>query len=666
MAHPADAPSGELDWHDGQPVSRRFGDIFFSRGSGIGETRHVFLAGNGLPERWAHLAAGVQFVVGETGFGTGLNFLCAWTLWNESAPRDARLHYVSAEAYPLARADLARALAPWPELAALRDRLAQRWDDFAPGWHRLAFERGRVVLTLLLGDARATLPRLDAVVDAWFLDGFAPARNPEMWSSPVLAQVARLSRPGTTIATYTCAGEVRRGLERAGFAVRKQAGFGAKREMLCGTLTRAPAAPWRAPWFARPGSPPAERRAVIVGSGPAGASAAASLAARGWTVDVLDRRGDEGPPAAGTHQGVLYAHPSPHPTALNELALAGLQHSARLLRDGLVSAPDDCGLCGVLQLAYDAAESSRQAGVAALGLPRALLHPVDCSDAAGIAGMTMPHGGLLFPSAGWVHPPALCRALLDHPRIRVHRHTTALEIARTGANWFVYEAQGRSFAAPTLVIAAGAESARFPATRHLPLRAIRGQVTLVPETPASRTLRTVLCGAGYVAPARAGVHTLGATHKFRDLEIDVRAAENGENLQRLARLAPALHAALDGPRLDPAALAGLAGLRCSSPDYLPLVGPVADAGEFTRAYAALSRDATLEPDTPSPWLEGLYLNTAHGSRGLITAPLSGEVLAAYLEGEPMPLPAGIVEAVHPSRFVLRALIRRRIGAPRTD
>jgi tRNA 5-methylaminomethyl-2-thiouridine biosynthesis bifunctional protein len=662
LAHPADSPSGELDWHDGQPVSRRFGDVYFSRGSGIGETRHVFLDGNALPGRWAAIAPGTQFVVGETGFGTGLNFLCAWKLWNEAAPRDARLHFVSVEAYPLGREDLVRALAPWPELAALRDPLVERWGDFAPGWHRLAFARGRVALTLLVGDVGATLPRLDAVVDAWFLDGFAPARNPDMWTPAVLAQVARLSRPGTTLATYPCAGEVRRSLEQVGFAVRKDKGFGAKREMLCGTLASAPARPWRAPWFARPAAPRTERHAVIIGGGPAGASTAASLAARGWAVDVLERRVDAGPPAAGKHQGVLYAHPSPHPTALNELALAGLQHSARLLRDGLVPSPRDHGLCGVLQLAYSEAESTRQAAVASLGLPRGLLRPVDRADAAEIAGMAMPHGGLFFPSAGWVHPPALCRTLLDHSRIRVHRGTTALEIARDGPRWTVRDAQGFNVAAPTLIIAGGAESAHFDITRHMPLRVIRGQITLLPATTASLALRTVLCGEGYVAPARGGMHSLGATHKIRDREADVRVDEHLENLERLRRLAPALHAALAADRLDVAALPGLAGLRCSSPDYLPIVGPVVDAAAFLQTYAALARDATLELETPSPWLEGLYVNTAHGSRGLITAPIASELLAAYLEGEPSPLPTGVSEALHPSRFLLRALIRR-IGVP---
>lgn len=656
-----DPASLELDWQDGQPVSRRFGDVYFSRDLGIEETRHVFLAGNALAARWSSLAPGAPFVLGETGFGTGLNFLCAWSLWDEVAPPEARLHVVSVEAYPLAREELARALALWPALERYRAPLVQAWDEFAPGWHRLAFASGRVVLTLLIGDVAAVLPRVDAEIDAWFLDGFAPARNPDMWSPAVIAQVARLSRRGASFATYTVAGEVRRSLEAAGFATRKGPGFGRKREMLSGSLDAPLAAVWHPPWFGRPAGRRDDRRAIVVGGGPAGAATAASLAARGWEVGVLERRSEGAPVAASKHQGILYAHPSPHPTALNELALAGLQYSARLLRQGLLTDPRDYDLCGVLQLAYDEAESKRQAGVSALGLPRALLHLVDRSDAAALAGLAMPHGGLHFPSAGWVHPPALCRALLDHPRIVVTGGSDALELDRAGSDWIVRGANAVLGTAPVLVIAGGAESARFGATRHLPLRAIRGQITLVPATPASAALRVALCGEGYVAPAREGVHSLGATHRFRDREIDVRAAEHAENLGRLAGLAPALSSAVDGAHLDPARLDGLAGLRCSSPDYLPIVGPVVDAPAFAQTYAPLSRDATLELDAPAPWLEGLYVNTAHGSRGLITAPLSGELIAAYLEGEPAPLPRGVIEALHPSRFLLRALVRRRLA-----
>ena len=171
-------------------------------------------------------------------------------------------------------------------------------------------------------------------------------------------------------------------------------------------------------------------------------------------------------------------------------------------------------------------------------------------------------------------------------------------------------------------------------------------------------LRTVLCGEGYVAPARQGFHSLGATHKFHDMSTSLSAREHVENLDRLGRLAPALYEALDATHLDPESLPGRAALRCSSPDYLPIAGPIVDASAFARAYALLARDATLKLEAPSPWLDGLYINSAHGSRGLITAPLAGEILAAYLENEPMPLPRSVVEALHPSRFLLRKLIRR--------
>ena len=649
-------PGDDLEWLDGQPRSRRFGDVYFARESGRDETHHVFLAGNRLAERWATLAPRGRFAIGETGFGTGLGFACAWALWNDVAPPDARLDFVSVERYPLGRTELSQALALWPALAPQRTALLSAWEDFAPGWHRFDFDGGRIALTLLVGDAVLVLPRLDASIDAWFLDGFSPVRNPDMWTPAVLAEVARLARPGATFATYTVAGEVRRGLEVAGFEVRKTPGFGRKREMLCGVRRTDSPSAWRPPWFARP-APPAERRAIVVGAGLAGAATAGILAARGWEVTVVDRRATVAAEASGNHQAVLYAHPSPHPTALNELALAGLQHARRLLDRLLADAPDAYARCGVLQLAFDPAEALRQARVAALGLPAALLEPLQQTQASERAGLEVPHGGLFFPGAGWAHPRALCDALLSGGRVQLVLGTTTSALVRTGANWTVVAGERAVAAAPIVVLAASGEAASFALTRHLPLRAIRGQVTHVPATDASRALLTVLCGAGYATPPRGGLHSLGATHRFGDIGIDVRADEHLENLARLRALSPALHAALGAERLAPASLAGRAGLRCSSPDYLPIVGPVVDAALFASTYAHLSHDATLELDSPVPWLDGLYVNTAHGSRGLISAPIAGELLAAYLDGGPAPLPASVVDALHPSRFLLRALIR---------
>jgi len=234
----------------------------------------------------------------------------------------------------------------------------------------LVLANGRIFLTLIIGDVRDVLEQIDAIVDAWFLDGFAPARNPDMWQPEVLAAVARLSRSGGTCATYTVAGAVRSALETAGFAIEKHKGFGRKREMLRGVLVGAPRAPWRAPWFARPSRPHADRRAMVVGAGLAGTAAAASLARRGWSVAIVDQHATVAAEASGNPQGVLYARPSPHGTVLSELVTSGLQHTCRLFPELGLEDGTDFARCGVLQLAYDADEEARQEKLVSLGWPR--------------------------------------------------------------------------------------------------------------------------------------------------------------------------------------------------------------------------------------------------------------------------------------------------------
>jgi tRNA 5-methylaminomethyl-2-thiouridine biosynthesis bifunctional protein len=286
------------------------------------------------------------------------------------------------------------------------------------------------------------------------------------------------------------------------------------------------------------------------------------------------------------------------------------------------------------------------------------------AEASALANVEVPSGGLFFPRSGWVHPPALCRGLVSHSAIRMIAGREALQLRRPSEEWEVIDVATRIAAAPIVILANAGTAAAFAQTRHLPLRLIRGQLTLVPETAASRALQIVLCGEGYVAPARAGFHSIGATHKFRDPSTAIQ--EHAENLARLAVLAPALYLALSGNQLEPAQLEGRAALRCSTPDYIPMIGPIVNVGAFATTYGGLARDATLQLEAPSPWLDGLFVNTAHGSRGLVTAPISGEILAAYLEGEPAPLPRSVMEAVHPARFLLRQLIRRPTKSKTAD
>ena len=443
-----------VDWQDGVPVSRLFGDVYFSRASGAAETRHVFLRGNALREQWSRLAPRSQFIIGETGFGTGLNFTCAWQLWEEVAPGDARLHFVSVEQYPLASSDMARALALWPELVHYREALLNCWEEFPPGWHRLAFAGGRVLLTLLIGEVAAVLPRLDARVDAWFLDGFAPAKNPEMWRPEVLTEIARLSRADTTLATYTVAGEIRRGLEANGFAVEKRPGFGRKREMLCGKFTASRVRTRPPPWFERPIAPSGERRAAVIGAGLAGTASAASLAARGWSVDLIERASELASEASSIPQAVLYARLSPHGTALSELSVTGLLHTSRLARALLSGEPESFQPSGVLQLAYDAAEELRQERLTALRLPSSFIARVDRADASALAGIELPSGGLWFPRAGWIHAPALCRALAGHAAIRVILRCEATSLRRGEDAWEIWDGGQLIARAPVVILAA--------------------------------------------------------------------------------------------------------------------------------------------------------------------------------------------------------------------
>ncbi|MCC0029489.1 MAG: tRNA (5-methylaminomethyl-2-thiouridine)(34)-methyltransferase MnmD [Brucellaceae bacterium] len=228
---PANSTDHRLDWSGGHPISQLFDDPFYSTSDGRGETDHVFLAGNGLPDRWTGTD---DFAIAELGFGTGLNALQTWHRWAEKRRPGQMLTFISFEAFPLDAEALEKALSNWP---ALKDRAAlllALWRESGPGplWEL----DGQTRLRVIVGDARRTVPSWNGAADAWFLDGFSPAKNPQMWEPDLMRAVAMHTKPGGTFATYTAAGWVRRNLQAAGFAVDKRPGFKEKKEMLCGRL----------------------------------------------------------------------------------------------------------------------------------------------------------------------------------------------------------------------------------------------------------------------------------------------------------------------------------------------------------------------------------------------------------------------------------------------
>ena len=305
---------------DGTPFSREFEDIYHSERGGLAQARHVFLSGNGLPERWRGRSS---FTIMETGFGLGLNFLAAWDAWRADPSRPSRLHFISVESRPVAAGDLAAALAPFAELQALARALLGRWPPPLAGFHRVHFDGGNVILTLLLGEARELLPQLVARADALFLDGFSPAKNPAIWSPEIVRELARLAAPGATLATWTVAGGVRAALIDAGFSIEKREGFATKREMLVGHRLGGVAAPTVR-----------ERHAVIVGAGLAGTVAAERLAARGWEVDLVDAREERSSASIGLVRPVANLRDAMNAQASRGAFLYALQHYRGLDIDG--------------------------------------------------------------------------------------------------------------------------------------------------------------------------------------------------------------------------------------------------------------------------------------------------------------------------------------------
>lgn len=639
----------QLTWdEDGQPLSSVYGDVYFSKVSGLDETEHVFLNNNQLPERFAALAEGETFVIGETGFGTGLNFLCAWALFQRTAPANARLHFISTEKHPLTPADLHTALALWPSLKTYAQHLEAQYVAVHMGTQTLVLD-DRITLTLLVGDVLQTLPRLTAQVDAWFLDGFAPAKNPEMWQPELFQQLARLSKPNATLATFTSAGFVRRGLIEAGFAMQRVPGFGRKREMLSGTRLKPLPEEAPAPWHAYP-TKAKQRRALIIGSGLAGTSSAQALARRGWQVRVIDRHAAPAQAASGNPQGVLYLKLSAHHTPLSQWVISGFGFTRRQLP---LLAADDWQACGVLQLARNAAEAKKQQALAE-AFPAELLQCVTAEQASALAGVAVEQAGLWFPETGWVHPPALCRAALQYPNIDWLGDTEITALKRDGEQWQLWTGDTLVDQAEVVILANAHEVTRLLPDQPLPIKPIRGQISRLQAQTV--TPKTVLCGDGYLAPPRQGELTLGASFNLHDLNLEPYESEQQANLALLDQLCPSLALTYRDAALP--YHCDRVAYRCTSTDYLPLVGPLVDPERFASVYAPLSKDSRWRSQAPCPWLTGLYLNTAHGSRGLITAPLSGELLAAWIEHEALPLPSDLAYATLPVRYALRRLIRR--------
>ncbi len=617
---------------NGVPHASAFGDIYRPREGGpFDQAREVFLAGNGLPARWRGRE---RFTVLETGFGLGHNFLATWQAWRDDPQRCARLHYVAIDKHPPTQADLARALAATP-LAALGRQLADAWPPLAPNVHVVRFESGRVQLLLAFGDAAALARELVLQADAFFLDGFAPARNGAMWTPVLLRSLARLAAPDATAATWSAARVVRDGLAAAGFDVQAASGPGRKRDI---TLARYAPRFLPAPPPGRRLRPRAPREAVVIGAGLAGAGVARALAAHGVACVVLDAQsqpaaGASGNPAALFH-GTVSADDTPHTRWYRAAALA----AARWTREA--GMPPG----GLLRLHAADDLAAMRALLAAQALPPQVVQALDAAQASACAGMTLPRPAWWFAQGGWVDPRTLVARSLAAEGVQLRLGVVAASIKCIGDGWRVLDREGRELASAEVVVLANAHAALplagLPASW---LTRVRGQVSWFTPPAALAALRVPVASGSYALRLPDGMLLVGATQQPDDDDPCVRCSDHAANLQR-AR-------ALLGQELDLRcdAIDGRVGWRAVAHDRLPLAGAVPDA--------AAPMPARRDAPRLVPRRAGLFLATGLGTRGVTSAALAGELVAAQACGAPWPLEADLADAVDPARLALKAIGR---------
>nr|WP_228483667.1 bifunctional tRNA (5-methylaminomethyl-2-thiouridine)(34)-methyltransferase MnmD/FAD-dependent 5-carboxymethylaminomethyl-2-thiouridine(34) oxidoreductase MnmC [Enterobacter hormaechei] len=648
---------------EGTPVSRDFDDVYFSNDNGLEETRYVFLDGNHLGTRFPEHPRRL-FVVAESGFGTGLNFLTLWQAFDcfRAAYPEAtlqRLHFISFEKFPLTAHDLRLAHQRWPELAHWAEQLQTQWPPAIGGCHRLILDDGRVTLDLWLGDINDLTDKLDdsmnQKVDAWFLDGFAPAKNPDMWSPHLFSAMARLARPGATLATFTSAGFVRRGLQEAGFTMRKTKGFGRKRDMLVGVMEQDLAIPAQAPWFARRAS--TSREVAIVGGGIASALLSLALLHRGWQVTLYCA--DEAPAtgASGNRQGALYPLLSAHDPALFQFFPAAFTF-ARRLYDSLPVAFDH-DWCGVTQLGWDEKSQQKITQMLSLGLPEDIAHAVTAQQVTETTGVDTGCGGIQYPLGGWLCPAELTSAAIALGQSRgltVHYAHKVQSLSRT-AHWKLRFADGKEAQHASVVLANGHHITQFTQTASLPVYPVGGQVSHIPTAPQLSKLRQVLCYDGYLTPQNPsnGHHCIGASYHRGETDMHYSEADQQQNRQRLVDSFPDASWAKE---VDVSEGQARCGVRCATRDHLPMAGNVPDYDATLEVYQDLAD--SKETAVSAPVHPELFMLGGLGSRGLCSAPLLAEALAAQMSDEPVPLDRVTLAGLNPNRLWVRKLLKGKM------
>ena len=658
----------ELEWHDdGTPVSKKFGDVYFSIENGMAESRDVFLDGIGGPDTWNKTSC---YSIGETGFGTGLNFLVTWQEWQKTSRPGQKLRYVSIEGYPLSREQLKKSLAPWEELSDFSDQLIEAYPEISPGFHSLEFDQGNVSLLLLFGEVTEVLKQFSGQVDAWYLDGFTPEKNPEMWNEEVYKLLSQCSRAKAKVATFSVASHVRKGLEAAGFEMRETRDFPHKRERLVGQLSKGKVEERpqkRAPWYQLPKLRENQQKIAIIGGGIAGNTLAYQLSRSGAEVILIDKGSALATGASGNPTAVFEPKLMRGGTLLGQFMTSSYLHALKFYEKLEAETGEEFWdhRCGVLDLIPDEKEiTRRQSFRDQAELPEDHYAFVSADQASELAGVEISHSAIWYPKGGCLNTGILARALTREIDVLLDREVSSVEKVTVGTKrqWrLVFSGQEKSMDVDAVVLANAFNVRKFAQSQNLPVVMNRGQLSIRPVFSLSRNLRCVVNGGGYLTPSidtqDISGHVFGATfervYSYEEAEDCTNSDERHKhNLLQLNETVSQFSQNLVHDKLE-----GRTSVRGTTFDRFPLVGPLHVDGAYREAYKGLKNGEKSKSWPRAQYHEGLYISVGFGSRGFLTAPLMAGYLSQFIRGDLLSIPRNLIESVHPARFLIRDLKR---------
>ena len=648
------------------PVSDKFDDVYFSNQDGLAETHYVFLEGNQLWERWVNYQE-AHFVIAETGFGTGLNFFAVTTLFREFRQKHPdsplkRLYFTSFEKYPLPLDALQQAHLAYPQFSHLAQHLQQNWLNPIQGCYRFHFDE--TTLDLWFGDVAENLPQLgdymNGKIDAWFLDGFAPSKNPDMWSEQLYQQMFRFTKPQGTFATFTAASAVRKGLENAGFNIKKRKGFGKKRECLSGQKTHEKLTALSAPWFHSQPANLKEQDVAIIGGGIASLCTAISLVKRGAKITIYCEDEQTALNASGNKQGAFYPQLSDDNERNIRFYIHAFAYGHQFLQWAIQQQIEfEHEFCGVALCAYNNKTESKLNKITELNLPSDLYHSLSQTELSEKVGLPLPFGGGFIPQGAWLAPRQLVQhtfAFLEKQGVHIKTSQKVTALSQTENSWQITTAENETFCHEVVVLANGHKLTEFEQTQKLPLYPVRGQVSQIQTSENLLKLKTVLCYDGYLTPvdhAKAS-HCIGASHVRDNATREFSLTEQQENQQKIQQNIPEEWT----KEVDTSGNLARIGVRCSVRDLTPMMGAVphfsAQQTQYQNLFNLRRRKQPIEQAENYP---NLYLIGALGSRGLTSAPFLGETLASLIYGEPLPMSEDLIHNLMPNRSWVRRWLK---------